>query len=203
MSPSPVPDETAAADPGEESIEGWEAEAEFHAPADNRVADHDAIALQVAIASHRVTRERDEWETADISLPASTTEKATVAIPQSVYAVIANGLAAGWLTDEAVNTAWARAKPQHIRQLRQLLAAANVRIFPARPGTRSSASATRNRQVGISISAKRFSTVSAMRAPASWTQLRNTGWRLPGSDHSAPIERLEFSVRLLKPERAS
>lgn len=134
VSPSPVPDETAAADPGEESIEGWEAEAEFHAPADNRVADHDAIALQVAIASHRVTRERDEWETADISLPASTTEKAIVAIPQSVYAVIANGLAAGWLTDDAVSTAWARAKPRHIRQLRQLLATANVRIFPARPG---------------------------------------------------------------------
>ncbi len=134
VSPPPVTDETASADPGEESIEGWEAETEFHAPADNRVAGQDLIALQVAIASHRVTRERDDWETADISLPASTTEKATVAIPQSVYAVIANGLAAGWLTDDAVTNAWARAKPQHIRQLRQLLAAVNVRVFPARPG---------------------------------------------------------------------
>jgi RNA polymerase sigma factor (sigma-70 family) len=134
VSPPPIIEAAAADDPGEESIDGWEAETEFHAPADNRVADQDVIALQVAIASHRVPRERDDWETADISLPASTTEKATVAIPQSVYAVIANGLAAGWLTDDAVNTAWARAKPQHIRQLRQLLAAANVRIFPARPG---------------------------------------------------------------------
>ncbi len=134
VSPPPVIEAAAAADPGEESIDGWEAETEFHAPADNRVADQDVIALQVAIASHRVTRERDDWETADISLPASTTEKAAVAIPQSVYTVIANGLAAGWLTDDAVSTAWARAKPQHIRQLRQLLAAANVRIFPARPG---------------------------------------------------------------------
>lgn len=134
VSPPPVTDETATADPGEESTEGWEAETEFHAPADNRVADQDVIALQVAIASYRVTRERDDWETADISLPASTTEKASVAIPQSVYAVIANGLAAGWLTDTAVSTAWVRAKPQHIRQLRQLLSAANVRIFPARPG---------------------------------------------------------------------
>lgn len=134
VSPPPVIEAAAADDPGEESIDGWEAETEFHAPADNRVADQGVIALQVAIGSHRVTRERDDWETADISLPASTTEKATVAIPQSVYAVIANGLAAGWLTDDAVSTAWARAKPQHIRQLRQLLAAANVRIFPARPG---------------------------------------------------------------------
>ncbi|NSZ75033.1 sigma-70 family RNA polymerase sigma factor [Agrobacterium tumefaciens] len=134
VSPPPVIEAATAADPGEESIAGWEAETEFHAPADNRVADQDVIALQVAIASHRVTRERDDWETADISLPASTTEKATVAIPQSVYAVIASGLAAGWLTDDAVSTAWARANPQHIRQLRQVLAAANVRIFPARPG---------------------------------------------------------------------
>lgn len=134
VSPPPVIEPAAAAGPGEESIEGWEAETEFHAPADNRIADQDLIALQVAIASHRVTRERDDWETADISLPARTTEIATVAIPQSVYAVIANGLAAGWLTDDAVSTAWARAKPQHIRQLRQLLAAANVRVFPARPG---------------------------------------------------------------------
>ncbi len=134
VSPPPVIEAAAAADPGEERIDGWEAETEFHAPADNRVAGQDVIALQVAIASHRVTRERDDWETADIFLPASTTEKATVAIPQSVYAVIANGLAAGWLTDDAVTNAWARAKPQHIRQLRQLLAAANVRVFPARPG---------------------------------------------------------------------
>lgn len=134
VSPPPVIEAAATADPGDESIDGWEAETEFHAPADNRIADQDVIALQVSIASHRVTRERDEWETADISLPTSTTEKATVAIPQSVYAVIASGLAAGWLTDDAVSTAWARAKPRHIRQLRQLLAAANVRIFPDRPG---------------------------------------------------------------------
>ncbi|WP_421445070.1 sigma-70 family RNA polymerase sigma factor [Agrobacterium tumefaciens] len=134
VTPPPVIEAPAAADPGEESIEGWEAETEFHAPAENRVADQDVIALQVAIASHRVTRERDDWETADISLPTSTTEIAIVAIPRSVYAVIANGLAAGWLTDDAVSKAWARARPEHIRQLRQLLAAANVRIFPARPG---------------------------------------------------------------------
>ncbi|PSJ51060.1 ankyrin repeat domain-containing protein [Mesorhizobium soli] len=35
VSPPPVTDAAAAADPGEESIEGWEAEIEFHAPADN------------------------------------------------------------------------------------------------------------------------------------------------------------------------
>lgn len=134
VSLSPVLETATAADPGEDCIAGWEAETEFHAPADKRVTDQDVIALQVAIASHRVTRERDDWETADISLPASATEKATVAIPQSVYAMIASGLAAGWLTDDAVSTAWARANPQHIRQLRQVLAAANVRIFPARPG---------------------------------------------------------------------
>ncbi|MDI5925209.1 sigma-70 family RNA polymerase sigma factor [Rhizobium leguminosarum] len=134
MSQPTVADAAATADPGEAIIEGWEAEVEFQAPADSRVADEDAIALQVAIASHRVTRERDDWETADISLPASPTEKVAVAIPQTIYAMIASGLAAGWLTDDAVSAAWARAKPEHIRQLRQLLAAANVRVFPARPG---------------------------------------------------------------------
>lgn len=134
VSPPPVIEAVAAADPGEESIGGWEAETEFHAPAENRLADQDVIALQAAIASHRVIREHDDWETADISLPASITEKTTVAIPQTVHAMIASGLAAGWLTDDAVSTAWARARPEHIRQLRQLLAAANVRIFPARPG---------------------------------------------------------------------
>jgi len=49
--------------PAEAFSEGWEAEEEFHAPADSRVADVDVIALQVAIALHRVTRERDDWGT--------------------------------------------------------------------------------------------------------------------------------------------
>ncbi|NEJ08541.1 sigma-70 family RNA polymerase sigma factor [Rhizobium leguminosarum] len=127
--------DTAPADDADDAnIEGWEAEEEFHAPANSRVADEDVFALQVAIASHRLTRERDDWETANISLPASTTERTTVAIPQTVRAMVASGLAAGWLTDDAVTAAWARARPEHIRQLRQLLAAANVRVFPARPG---------------------------------------------------------------------
>lgn len=129
-----VTDVPASADAGEAIIEGWEAEVEFHSPADGRVADKDVLALQIAIASHRVTRERDDWETADISLPASITEKVTVAIPQTVHAMIASGVAAGWLTDDAITVTWARATPEHIRQLRQLLAAANVRVFPARPG---------------------------------------------------------------------
>ncbi|KQQ44740.1 hypothetical protein ASF69_09055 [Rhizobium sp. Leaf311] len=134
LPPPAVSDTASATDEGGSYLEGWEAEEEFHAPFDSRVADVDVIALQVAIASHRVTRERDEWELADIFLPTSGTERPIAAIPQKVHALIASGLAAGWLTDDDLSAAWTRASPEHIRQLRQLLAAANVRVFPARPG---------------------------------------------------------------------
>ncbi|WP_234851460.1 sigma-70 family RNA polymerase sigma factor [Sinorhizobium meliloti] len=127
-------DAAAAADQGGAIIEGWEAEDEFQAPVKSRVAGEHAIALQVAIASHRVTRERDEWETADIALPTSTTEEFSVAIPPTVQVMIAEGLAAGWLPDDAVTAAWPGAKMEHIRQLRLLLAALNIRIMAARPG---------------------------------------------------------------------
>lgn len=124
----------AAADPSDAIIEGWEAEEEFQAPVNGRVADEDVIALQADIALFRVTRERDEWEAADITLPAITAEKTAAVIPRTVQAMIASGLAAGWLTDDAVTAAWPRAKPEQIRQLRLLLAAVNVRVFAARPG---------------------------------------------------------------------
>lgn len=129
-----ITDAAAEADPDDGIIDGWEAEDEFQAPVDSRVADEHVIALQVAIASHRVTRERDDWETADISLPSTIAEKFSAPIPPTVQVVIASGLTAGWLTDEAVIGAWPGAKTEHIRQLRLLLAAFNVRIMAARPG---------------------------------------------------------------------
>lgn len=126
-------DAAAATDPDNAIIEGWQAEEEFQAPV-NRIADDDVIALQIAIASHRVRRERDEWGSAEITLPVSTGEKAAATIPQTVNAIVARGLAAGWLTDEAVTAAWPQARPEQIRQLRLLLASANIRVFPALPG---------------------------------------------------------------------
>ncbi|MEL4073241.1 sigma-70 family RNA polymerase sigma factor [Ochrobactrum sp. GPK 3] len=120
--------------PGEAISEGWEAEVPFQAPAENRGVDETVVALQVSIASHRVFRVSDDWQTADICLPTSNTNLTTVAIPRAVHAMIASGLAAAWLTDDAVTAEWPLAKREHILELRQLLAAANIRIFPARPG---------------------------------------------------------------------
>lgn len=123
-----------AATPEDTIIEGWEVEEEFQAPAQSRVADEHVIALQAAIASHRIPRERDDWETADISLPVGTGEGAAAAIPETIQSLIACGLAAGWLADDAVTAAWPRAKPEHRQQLMLLLAAMNIRVFAVRPG---------------------------------------------------------------------
>jgi RNA polymerase sigma factor (sigma-70 family) len=117
----------------EDVFEGWEAEEEFLAP-DSKVTDEDAVALQRAIAAHRVARDLDEWDSAEIALPSATSEGSRVPLPQSVRDLIASGLAAGWLTDTDIVVAWPRATRSQLRQLRLLCAAANIRVFPARPG---------------------------------------------------------------------
>ena len=118
----------------DQTNEGWEPEEEFQLPADSHLADDDLVALQLAIASHRLRRESDEWEAADISLPVTTDQACAVAIPQAVQATIANGLAAGWLPDDALLAAWPGAKREHRRQLRLLLEVLNIRVVAARPG---------------------------------------------------------------------
>jgi RNA polymerase sigma factor (sigma-70 family) len=127
-------EEPVAATPEDVIIEGWEAEEEFQAPIDGRFPDEDVIALQAVIASHRIRREHDDWETAEISLPAGTGDGAAAAIPETIQSLIACGLAAGWLADDAVTAAWPRAKPEHRQQLLLLLASMNIRVFAVRPG---------------------------------------------------------------------
>ncbi|MCA0028755.1 MULTISPECIES: sigma-70 family RNA polymerase sigma factor [unclassified Mesorhizobium] len=111
---------------------GWEPEQDFQPPESRQAPDESVLALQASISSHRARVDDDDWSSAEISLPATSSAGRTLVLPEQAVMILADAIASGWISGRSLRQAWPEATVDQRLLFRLIVQQTGVRIVPGR-----------------------------------------------------------------------